>query len=45
MDFLATRGNSAPFDGVIWLEQKRTSTPQAAFEAARSEESDEMPLP
>ncbi len=45
MDFLTTRGNSAPFDGVIWLEQIRTSSPQAAFEAARDEESDEMPLP
>jgi hypothetical protein len=45
MDFLATRGNSAPYDGVFWLEQVRTSSPQAAFEAARSQESDEMPLP
>jgi hypothetical protein len=45
MDFIATRGNSAPYDGVFWLEQVRTNSPVAAFQAARSEESEEMPLP
>ncbi|MDP6097211.1 MAG: VCBS repeat-containing protein [Gammaproteobacteria bacterium] len=45
MDFLGTRGNSAPFDGVFWLEQVRTSTPVAAFQNARSLDSEEMPLP
>ncbi|MDP6536149.1 MAG: VCBS repeat-containing protein [Gammaproteobacteria bacterium] len=45
MDFIATRGNSAPYDGVFWLEQVRTASPVAAFQAARSEESEEMPLP
>ena len=45
LDFLTTRGNSAPFDGVIWLEQVRTSEPVAAFQAARANDSEEMPLP
>ena len=44
-DFVATRGNSDPFDGVIWLEQVRTSKPVQAFQAARTDESPEMPLP
>jgi len=30
---------------VFWLEQVRTNSPVAAFQAARSEESEEMPLP
>lgn len=45
MDFLATRGNSAPYDGVFWLEQLRTDAPVAAFQPARAQESEEMPLP
>lgn len=45
IDFVATRGNSAPFDGVFWLEQQRFDKPQAVFKAARSEESPEMDLP
>ena len=45
IDFLGTRGNSAPFDGVFWLEQIRTETPVAAFQPARAAESEEMPLP
>ncbi len=45
MDFLGTRGNSAPFDGVFWLEQVRSSEPRPSFQAARSNESPEMPLP
>ena len=44
-DFLGTRGNSAPYDGVFWLEQVRSETPRPAFERARSEDSPEMPLP
>lgn len=45
VDFIGTRGNSAPYDGVFWLEQVRTNTPEAAFQAARNSESEEMPLP
>jgi hypothetical protein len=44
IDFLGTRGNSAPYDGVIWLEQIRSEKPRAAFERARPLDSPEMPL-
>lgn len=45
VDFIGTRGNSAPFDGVFWLEQVRSSSPLPSFQAARNDESPEMPLP
>ena len=45
LDFIGTRGNSAPYDGVFWLEQVRTDEPVANFTAARDNESGEMPLP
>lgn len=45
LDFVSTRGNSAPFDGVFWLEQLRTTTSQQAFTPARQSDSPEMPLP
>jgi hypothetical protein len=45
LDFVATRGNSGPFDGVFWLEQQRTDSPQASFTPARSQESRALPLP
>jgi hypothetical protein len=45
MDLLSTRGNSAPYDGVFWLEQVRTTKPTPRFKAARSQESEEMGLP
>lgn len=45
IDFVGTRGNSLPYDGVYWLEQVRTSQPQANFQRARAEDSEEMPLP
>ena len=45
VDFVSTRGNSAPYDGVFWLEQVRSDEPLSAFERARSEDSEEMPLP
>ena len=45
MDFLGTRGNSAPFDGVFWLEQIRSNEPRRNFQPARAEESDEIALP
>jgi hypothetical protein len=44
-DFITTRGNSAPYDGVIWLEQVRSAVPLRAFEPARASESPERPLP
>lgn len=45
IDFIGTRGNSNPYDGVFWLEQVRSAQPRAAFERAREVESGEMPLP
>jgi hypothetical protein len=45
IDFVGTRGNSAPYDGVYWLEQLRSNTPLPAFQRARTEDSPEMPLP
>ena len=45
VDFFGTRGNSAPYDGVYWLEQVRSDMPLPAFERARDEDSPEMPLP
>ncbi len=45
LDFYATRGNSAPFDGVFWLEQVRNDQPQPAFTAARDNDSPQMGLP
>lgn len=45
IDFVGTRGNSAPFDGVFWLEQVRTETPAPAFQGAWPNDSEEMPLP
>ncbi len=45
MDFLATRGNSAPYGGVLWLEQIRSPTARPSFQRARAIDSEEMPLP
>jgi len=45
VDFVGTRGNSVPWDGVFWLEQVRTAEPVKSFERARDEDSVEMPLP
>jgi len=45
IDFVGTRGNSQPYDGVFWLEQVRTAEPVAAFRRAREVESEEVPLP
>lgn len=44
VDFLSTRGNSVPYDGVFWLEQIRTEKPIKSFERARKNDSKEMPL-
>ncbi len=45
LDFVGTRGNSVPYDGVYWLEQVRTGDPQPSFARAREQDSMEMPLP
>ncbi len=45
LDFLGTRGNSEPYDGLIWLEQVRTREPAQRFIPARDADSEEMPLP
>ena len=45
IDFAGTRGNTAEFDGVYWLEQVRSDGPMAAFDQAREVESEQMPLP
>ena len=44
-DLLSTRGNSAPYDGVFWLEQVRTSEPMPRFKAASDRDSEEVGLP
>ena len=45
MDFVSTRGNSDPYDGVFWIEQVRTAAPAPAFKQAREQDSPEVPLP
>ena len=45
IDFVSTRGNSYPYDGVFWLEQVRTDEPVVRFTPARKSESREMGLP
>ncbi len=45
IDFLGTRGNSHPYDGVFWLEQVRGEAPAAAFTKARNLDSEEVSLP
>lgn len=47
MDFIATRGNSSPHDGTIWLEQVRTDKPVPVFTSAwpPEEDSRQQPIP
>ncbi len=45
LDVLGTRGNSEPYDGVFWLEQVRTKTPEKVFSQARAIDSLQMSLP
>jgi hypothetical protein len=45
MDFVSTRGNSTPYDGVFWIEQVRTAAPSRTFTQARDQDSPEVPLP
>ena len=44
VDLVGTRGNSEPYDGVIWLEQVRTSQPQPVFRDAREIDSEQLGL-
>ena len=44
LDFITTRGNSFPYDGVIWLEQIRSTDANQVFQRARTRDSPEMPL-
>ncbi|MFK7915104.1 MAG: FG-GAP repeat domain-containing protein [Pseudomonadales bacterium] len=43
-DIIATRGNSGDYDGVFWLEQRRTDEPERAFTGARESDSAGLPL-
>jgi CubicO group peptidase (beta-lactamase class C family) len=45
LDAVGTRGNSGPYDGVIWLEQLRQAEAHPAFVSARAIDSEEMPAP
>jgi hypothetical protein len=42
LDALGTRGNSEPYDGVIWLEQIRSEQATAVFDQARAIDSQQM---
>ena len=42
VDFVTTRGNSTPYDGVLWLEQVRTGDPVPSFDRAREVDSPEL---
>jgi hypothetical protein len=45
IDFVSTRGNTYPYDGVFWLEQIRTKEAAKRFIPSRKVESLEMGLP
>ena len=45
LDFIGTRGNSHPYDGVFWLEQIRSSQPSPLFKQARDIDSKTMQFP
>ena len=45
MDFVSTRGNSFPYDGVFWLEQVRSREILPVFDPARKIDSEEMDIP
>ncbi|HOC43637.1 MAG TPA: FG-GAP-like repeat-containing protein [Thermoanaerobaculales bacterium] len=45
LDAVGTRGNSAPYDGLIWIEQRRQAEARPAFVSARAIDSQEMPAP
>jgi hypothetical protein len=45
IDFIGTRGNSGKFDGVFWLEQRRSKVAGKVFQQARKEDSLQLPPP
>jgi hypothetical protein len=45
IDFVGTRGNSGAYDGVLWIEQRRSTSPQPTFSQAREDESAQLPPP
>jgi hypothetical protein len=45
LDALGTRGNSEPYDGVLWLEQVRSDRPTRNFSGARLLDSQQMGPP
>ena len=44
LDFVGTRGNSKPYDGVIWLEQVRSKNLLPTFKQARDIDSKSVPF-
>jgi hypothetical protein len=44
VDFIGTRGNSEPFDGVLWLEQLGYDYSQKVFFPARKIDSKSVPF-
>ena len=44
LDFVGTRGNSKPYDGVIWLEQIRSNKQLPNFSPARIKDSINIPF-
>ena len=44
IDFIGTRGNSQPYDGVLWLEQIKFEDTNMVFKAARSIDSESVPF-
>ena len=45
LDFVATRGHSGEYDGLLWLEQRHSEAPVRIFLPARESESAALPLP
>lgn len=45
IDIIATRGNSGVYDGVFWLEQRRSEEALPAMQPARTVDSAGLPLP
>jgi hypothetical protein len=44
IDFIGTRGNSEPYDGVLWLEQLRSNNSETVFFPARMIDSESVPF-
>lgn len=44
IDFIGTRGNSEPYDGVIWLEQMDSRSSESVFFPARNKDSAAIPF-